>query len=174
VLSTVIAICVALLAGCGQDASPAQPNATHSASRPSTAATIGVPFRVTDTDGAIADVTLNGVRYQPIQGDHGQQIAVLDVTIKGASQKAFHFDVESFYVQYADGPDPYHPDDSNMWGADPQDRTAVQPWLTAGAVTTGRHAHGFLPIRAGRHSLLLIGMADQSAKVLAQWLTTST
>src|SRR5690242_11345337 len=95
------------LAACSSGQSAAHtPAAVHPA--PTTAAALGVPFRVGMPDGSEADVTLTVVHYSPVPGGEStSEFAVLNIVIVGRSAKAFHYDEDQFAFQYAGPTDPY-------------------------------------------------------------------
>jgi hypothetical protein len=129
---------------------------------------------VTAKDGSQADVTLVRVDYVKIPGDTMTEFAAVDLSIAGVSAQPFHYDEGRIAFQYADGADPYHPDDTSVWNVDPSDWVAVPPGLRTGTVASGKTVTGYAPLRVSPHSKLLITMsdADQTTK-LAAWIVTA-
>jgi hypothetical protein len=146
---------------------------------PSNVAAIGVPFRVVSSTGASAKVTIIGATYpttspggQP--ANRGGEYAVLDVDIQGDSSALFHYDEQDFAFQYAAGPDPYHSEDSRLFGVAPSDYTAFWPPLRSGDLAKGQHARGNVTFELSPRSQVLIFMTDNHLTTrLAQWLTMS-
>ncbi|WP_158703545.1 hypothetical protein [Pseudonocardia dioxanivorans] len=126
---------------------------------------------MTQSSGAAADVTLTGVT----PGKYGSfAYAVGQITITGRSSQPFAYDGEDdFAVQYADGPDPWHPDNSNIWNPDIE--AGFPPALRAGTLSNGQTVSGTLAFHIGSHGgrLLISAFDDGNPRPttpLAQWL----
>lgn len=144
---------------------------------PRYAALIGQPKSVTDSTGATAQVTLNGVRFVPRPWGSVPDAAyvLVDLTITGTSAKPFTYN-ESYVVSgYNDSNGWTVPE--NSWGGDPQfDYTPYLPPnpLRLGQVSAGQTVRGLVAISSSLDTNYLIAVVDtHTADPFAVWRGTS-
>jgi hypothetical protein len=176
--STLMALLMAGATGMLLAACSSPQSSTASNPPPKDAAKIGVPFLAHEGQ-AKAEVTLTKITYATTRPDGAQanagEYAILHLKIVGKSAARFTFNIESFSYQYAQQPDPYQPDDTNITGVDPQDWMAFPQGLPPqGSVTKGKSVSGIEPLDVSPKSLLLISMSGSDGFTpIVQWLTTS-
>jgi hypothetical protein len=129
---------------------------------------IGSVVPVHDSSGASASITLNGFRYAPVLGDSmGAQLIVLDVTIEGTAETAYHYSASDFQFAYLGNNEtvPVYAHISNRlgWGASTGDdfRPFMPPGpLRVGSVSRGQQVY-HETCRPGRRAWMLRRLLKQ-------------
>lgn len=152
------------------------PTPATSSPRPTDAAKIGTPRLVVEGRTS-AEVTLAKVTYTATRPDgapsNAGEYAILDLIIIGKSEQPFSVDLDNFYFQYTQQPDPYQPEDSRLFGVNPTDWSEFPHRLPIALVSKGKEISGTVPLEVSTNSLMLISMVTTNGTPVAQWFVTS-
>ena len=108
---------ISSVVGCASN-SPAQPTTTEPP--PRYVGQVDMPVHAKASNGATADITLNGVSWIPERCAGALPCAVVELTFKGTSAQPFMYYEPYVTAGYGHGPQPWsHPNDSNRVGGDP-------------------------------------------------------
>ncbi len=103
------------------------------------------------------------------------QYDILTLSLVGTSDLPFSADPGNFGFQYADGPAPYHSENTNTYGFDgANDSNLFTPQFPFAQVAKGQFVHGTVAMRASPDARVLFFMtAGTHTTRLAQWLVST-